>query len=272
MAIDMCTYLWLLGTERSIIHDRRVRRRSQGVLRPSSDAQRGAACENGPVSDDWLEHGHEMSGTNLTPVFSSSTLLAEGAGAPTPRPRTSGWRAVLVGGGLALLATLGVVGVANAISDNLFPSMGATRPESVWQNPVPPTEPAPTSVVVPTTETTTPTTTSTSTPTSTVPTVTATTTATARSTTPSTSTAGSSSRPVTTALSPTTSALDHGGSDDSTDDKQLDDKRVDDKPVDDEPVDDDLLADNSGSSSGSGSSGSGSSGSGSSGSGSGSDD
>jgi hypothetical protein len=74
-------------------------------------------CENGSVSDHWLEHGHETDGADLTPVFSSSVLVEGAASPPTPR-WTSGWRAVVVGGGLALLATLGVVGVANAISEH----------------------------------------------------------------------------------------------------------------------------------------------------------
>ena len=203
------------------------------------------------MSDDWLEHGHEVDGSNLTPVFSSSTLLADGAGAPPPRARTAGWRAVLVGGSLALLATLGVVGVANAISDNLFPSMGASRPDSVWQNPVPPAAPAPTTLVVPTTDTTAPPTTAPTSTSTTTPVPPEAVPPTARSTSPSTSTATSSGRPATTALSPTTSMLDHDSRDDS---------------LDDTPVDDDLLDDQSGSSSESDSSGSGSSGSDSSGS------
>jgi hypothetical protein len=185
------------------------------------------------VSDDWLRHGHEMDGADLAPVFSSASVLADGAGAPPPTTWTSGWRAVVVGGGLALLATLGVVSVANAISDNLFPRMGSTSPASVWQNPVPPAEPTPTTVVVPSTATTAPTTTPSTSPT-TVPATTPTTV----STTEPTSAASSRAKvapnsAVTTVASPTTSVLDQDEGDDS---------------VNDDPVDDD-----SGGSSGSGS-------------------
>ena len=98
------------------------------------------------MSNDWLQHGHETEGVELVPVLSTSSVLDDRAGAPS-RPRwTSGWRGVMAGGTIALFATLGVVGVANAISDNLFPSMGPTSPASVWQNPVPAQAPATTSV------------------------------------------------------------------------------------------------------------------------------
>ncbi len=98
------------------------------------------------MSNDWLQHGHETEGVELVPVLSTSSVLDDRAGVPS-RPRwTSGWRGVIAGGTIALFATLGVVGVANAISDNLFPSMGPTSPASVWQNPVPAQEPATTSV------------------------------------------------------------------------------------------------------------------------------
>jgi hypothetical protein len=192
----------------------------------------GRACENGSVSDHWLEHGHEIDGSDLTPVFSSSSVLAEGASTPSTPKWTSGWRAVVVGGGLALLATLGVVGVANAISDNLFPSMGSTSPASVWQNPVPPPEPASTTVVVPSTATTAPTTVPTTGPT-TIPATTPTTVpSTTKSTTPSSKAVVSPTSSVATSVSPTTSAPDQN---------------------DDDPVDDDLLDDDSDSSSSSGS-------------------
>lgn len=93
------------------------------------------------MSDDWLQHGHEMDGVELMPVLSSSGAIdARADMASTPR-LTSGWRGLAVGGAIAVLATLGVVGVANAIGDNLFPSMGSARPSSVWLNPVPPTAP-----------------------------------------------------------------------------------------------------------------------------------
>jgi hypothetical protein len=193
-------------------------------------------CENVSVSDHWLEHGHETNESDLTPVFSSTSVLAAGADTPPTPTWTSGWRAVVVGGGLALLATLGVVGVANAISDNLFPSMGSTRPASVWLNPVPPSDPAPTTVVVPPTATTVPSTTPTTVP-STIPTTVSSTTPT---TAPSSRTAGSPSSSVATAVSPTTSTPD-----------QTDDDPIDDDPIDDDSVDDDLLDDSSGSGSGS---------------------
>jgi hypothetical protein len=182
------------------------------------------------VSDHWLDHGHETNESDLTPVFSSSSVLAGADTSPTPT-WTSGWRAVVVGGGLALLATLGVVGVANAISDNLFPSMGSTSPASVWQNPVPPSDPAPTTIVVPSTAMTVPSTTPT-----TVPSTTPTTVSSTPTTAPSSRTAGSPSSSVATSVSPTTSALD-----------QTDDDQTDDDAIDDVPVGDDLLDDSSGS-------------------------
>jgi hypothetical protein len=207
----------------------------------------GRTCENDPVSDHWLEHGHEIDGSDLAPVFSSSRVLAEdAAAAPTPT-WTSGWRAVVVGGGLALLATLGVVGVANAISDNLFPSMGATRPASVWQNPAPPAEPTPTVVAVPATAMTAPTTVPTGGPStvpSTIPATTPTTAgSTTNSTTPSAKAVVSSSSSIATPVSPTTSAPDQNDDND----------RVDDDSVDDDPADDDGVDDDSSDSSGSGS-------------------
>jgi hypothetical protein len=186
------------------------------------------------VSDDWLQNGHEMEGSELTPVFSSSSVLAEGASVPRTPTWTSGWRAVVLGGGLVLLATLGVVGVANAISDSLFPSMGSTSPASVWLNPVPPSEPSPTTVVVSSTSTTIPS----NTPTTTSSTVASDETSTIPTTAPSSNVAlssGGSSRPITTAVSPTTSTLD----------QSADGDRVDDS------VDDDSVNDDSGSSSGS---------------------
>ncbi len=93
------------------------------------------------MSDDWLQHGHEMDGAELTTVFVLVEPAPRRHGAATAADST--WRAVVTGGAVALLATLGVVGVANAIGDNLFPSMGPTSPASVWQNPVPATEPEP---------------------------------------------------------------------------------------------------------------------------------
>jgi uncharacterized membrane protein YgcG len=105
----------------------------------------------GAVSDHWLQHGHETDGVELTRVLSSSTVLADGVGASPPPRFTSGWRGVVVGGAVAVAATVGVVGVANAISDNLFPSLGATTPASVWQNPVPSDEAIPDADVAPTT-------------------------------------------------------------------------------------------------------------------------
>jgi hypothetical protein len=199
------------------------------------------------VSDDWLRHGHEVDGADLAPVFSSTSVLADGAGAPTPTTWTSGWRAVVVGGGLALLATLGVVSVANAISDNLFPSMGSTSPASVWQNPVPPAEPTPTTVVVPSTAATAPTTTPSTSPT-TVPATTPTTEpTTAPTSAPSSRAIVSPNSAVTTVVSSTTSVLDQHDGDDSVDDDPVDDS------VDEGPVDDDLLDDDSDGSSGSGS-------------------
>ncbi len=75
--------------------------------------------------------------------------------AAAPPPRRFTWRAVVTGGAVALLATLGVVGVANALGDNLFPSLGPTSPASVWQNPVPATEPEPDDVATTTVPTTT---------------------------------------------------------------------------------------------------------------------
>jgi hypothetical protein len=103
------------------------------------------------VSDDWLQHGHEIEGAELTTVLSSSSLLR----ADAPPPRRFTWRAVITGAAVALLATLGVVGVANALGDNLFPSLGPASPASVWQNPVPATEPEPdddvATTIVPTT-------------------------------------------------------------------------------------------------------------------------
>jgi cytoskeletal protein RodZ len=228
--------------------------------RPMRDS--GPACKNGSVSDQWLEHGHEMDGSDLAPVFSSSNVLADGAATPPTPRRTTGWRAVVVGGGLALLATLGVVGVANAISDNLFPSMGSTSPASVWQNPVPPAEPAPTTV--PSTATTAPATVPTTAPSAVATTIPATTPtsgpSTTKSTTPSSKAVVSPGSSVATSVSPTTSTPD-----------QNDDDLVDDDPVDDDPEDDDLLDDDSSGSSGSSGSGSGSDDSDSSGS-SGSDD
>jgi hypothetical protein len=218
-------------------------------------------CENVSVSDHWLEHGHETNESDLTPVFSSSSVLAGGAGATPTRTWTSGWRAVVIGGGVALLATLGVVGVANAISDNLFPSMGSTSPASVWQNPVPPSDPAPTTVVVPSTAMTVP---STTPPTvaSTAPTTVSSTPTTA----PSSRTAGSPSSSVATSISPTTSTPDQA------DDDPIDDDPIDDGQIDDAPVDDDLLDDSSGSGSDDSSGTSGSDDSGSDDSGSDSDD
>jgi hypothetical protein len=203
----------------------------------------GRDCENGSVSDAWLEHGHGIDGSDLMPVFSSSSVPADGAGAPSRSSWTSGWRAVVVGGALALLATLGVVGVANAISDNLFPSMGSTSPASVWQNPVPPAEQAPTTVVVPSTAPTVPTMEPTMEPTTvptTVPTTSSLTTAPTVSptTTPSSKAVVSPSSSVATSVSPTTSTPDQTDDDDR---------------VDDGPVDDDLLDDDSGGSGGSGS-------------------
>jgi hypothetical protein len=265
--------LWWQERERTIIHDCWFVRRPV-VLRPSSDAGRRSARENGIVSDDWLRHGHEVDGADLAPVFSSASVLADGAGTPPPTTWTSGWRAVVVGGGVALLATLGVVSVANAISDNLFPSMGSTRPASVWQNPVPPAEPTPTTVVVPSTATTAPTTTPSTSPT-TVPATTPTTVSTTEPTSAASSRAiGSPNSAVTTVVSPTTSVPDRHDGDDSVDDTADDgpvDDTADDGPIDDGPIDDDLLDDSDGSS-GSGSGSDDSRSSGSSGSDDGSDD
>ncbi len=203
------------------------------------------------MSDDWLQHGHEIDSAELTTVLSSSSLLADRAGAPPPRGVT--WRAVATGGAIALLATLGVAGVANALGDNLFPSMGPTSPASVWQNPVPPTEPEPDDDVA-----------STAAPTTTAPPTTSPvpTTGPATPTTPVTTTAAAQGA-VTSA--PTTSDPRRDGDDDED---GADDVAVTTVPT----PSDDLDSDDDGSSSGSGSSGSsgsGSSGSGSSGSGSG---
>jgi hypothetical protein len=155
-----------------------------------SDAVSRRTGQTGAVSDDWLQHGHEMDGVELTPVLSSSGALDGRAAAPSTPRWTSGWRGLIVGGAIALLATLGIVGVANAISDNLFPSMGSARPSSVWLNPVPPTEPA-----------------ATTTPTSTTPTsATSTTTATAPATVPPATAATAPNTANTTALVPSTSA------------------------------------------------------------------
>ncbi len=104
-----------------------------------SDAVSRRTGQTGAVSDDWLQHGHEMEGVELTPVLSSSGALDGRAATPSTPRWTSGWRGLIVGGAIALLATLGIVGVANAIGDNLFPSMGSARPSSVWLNPVPAT-------------------------------------------------------------------------------------------------------------------------------------
>jgi hypothetical protein len=87
------------------------------------------------VSDDWLQHGHEMDGVELTPVLSSSGALDGRAAVPSTPRWTSGWRGLALGGSVALVATLGVVGVANAIGDNLFPSIGSARPSSVLNSP-----------------------------------------------------------------------------------------------------------------------------------------
>jgi hypothetical protein len=169
------------------------------------------------VSDDWLQHGHETEGVELVPVLSTSSVLDDRAGAPS-RPRwTSGWRGVMAGGTIALFATLGVVGVANAISDNLFPSMGPTSPASVWQNPVPAREPATTSAM-------------------TVP----------STTVPSTTAPAPASTIPATAPSPTTSAPRN-----AVDREDGDVVVTTTDAADDEP--DDRIDDNSGSSSGSGS-------------------
>jgi hypothetical protein len=151
------------------------------------------------MSDDWLQHGHEIDGVELTPVLSSSGALDGRAAAPSKPRWTSGWRGLIVGGTIALLATLGIVGVANAIGDNLFPSMGSARPSSVWLNPVPPTEPAAT------TSTTAPasTTTTSTTPPAVSPTTEATT----------------SSSVATTALVPSTSSSTTGDDDRGGDDE-----------------------------------------------------
>ena len=173
------------------------------------------------MSDDWLQHGHETEGVELVPVLSTSSVLDDRAGAPS-RPRwTSGWRGVMAGGTIALFATLGVVGVANAISDNLFPSMGPTSPASVWQNPVPAQEPATTSVT-------------------TVPSTTSVTTV------PSTTAPAPASTIPATAPSPTTSAPRN-----AVDREDGDVVVTTTDAADDEP--DDRIDDNSGSSSGSGS-------------------
>jgi uncharacterized membrane protein YgcG len=192
------------------------------------------------VSDDWLRQGHEIDSAELTTVLSSSSLLADRTGAPPPRRFT--WRAVVTGGAVALLATLGVVGVANALGDNLFPSLGPTSPASVWQNPVPATEPEPDDVAT----TTAPTTTAPPT-TSPVPT-----------TGPATPSPTTAVAPGAVAPAPTTSDPRRDGGDDGDGD---DDIAVTTVPA----PSDDRGSDADGSSSGSGSSGN--SGSGSSGSG-----
>ena len=174
------------------------------------------------MSNDWLQHGHETEGVELVPVLSTSSVLDDRAGAPS-RPRwTSGWRGVMAGGTIALFATLGVVGVANAISDNLFPSMGPTSPASVWQNPVPAQEPATTSA--------------TTVPSMTVP----------STTVPSTTAPAPASTIPATAPSPTTSAPRN-----AVDREDGDVVVTTTDAADDEP--DDRIDDNSGSSSGSGS-------------------
>ena len=173
------------------------------------------------MSDDWLQHGHETEGVELVPVLSTASVLDGRAGAPS-RPRwTSGWRGVMAGGTIALFATLGVVGVANAISDNLFPSMGPTSPASVWQNPVPAQEPATTSV--------------TTVPSTTVP----------ATTVPSTTAPAPASTIAPAGASPTTSAPKGGV------DRDDGDVATTTNPGDDVP--DDRIDDSSGSSSGSGS-------------------
>jgi hypothetical protein len=205
----------------------------------------------GAVSDHWLQHGHETDGVELTRVLSSSSVLADGVGASPPPRFTSGWRGVVVGGAVAVAATVGVVGVANAISDNLFPSLGATTPASVWQNPVPLVDPVPDADVAP----------ATTSPTSTpafVPTI------------PPTQ-AAPSSTVAAPALSPTTStpARDADVTDDDDDvvvTTLLSTQGDGDEPDDTEPDDnasDDVSSSGSSDSSGSGSSGSDDSGSGS---------
>ena len=200
------------------------------------------------MSDDWLQHGHETDDVELTRVLSSSSVLANGVSPPARF--TAARRGVIIGSAIAVAATLGVVGVANAISDNLFPSPGATSPASVWQNPVPPDEPVPDADVAPSP------TSSTS-----IPAIAPTTPPTQPE--PSTTVAAP-------ALSPTPSTPKLQADDDADDDdvvvtttllpQQADDNEPDDTEPDDGSSDD---ASGSGDSSGSGSSGSDDSGSGS---------
>ncbi len=174
------------------------------------------------MSDDWLQHGHETDGVELVPVLSTSSVLDDRARVSS-RPRwASGWRAVMAGGTIALFAALGVVGVANAISDNLFPSMGPASPASVWQNPVPASEPVTTTVA------------------------TSSTVAEIRPTVPSTTAPAPASTIAPAVASPTTSAPKDG-----VDHDDGDVAATTTNPGDDVP--DDRIEDSSGSSSGSGS-------------------
>jgi hypothetical protein len=200
------------------------------------------------VNDDWLDHGHGPDGGELAPILSSSKLSADRAGVSPARRPTSGWRGVTIGAGLAVLATIGLVGVANALGENLFPNIGSTRPASVWQNPVPAAEPAPTRLVARTPPTSMP-----------IPSTT---------TPPSSTVAAAPITPSTTAPSARHDDVeDRSGKDrDQRDDVVVTSTSAPD--VDDEP--DDRIDDRSGR--GSGSRDSGTDDSGSSGSGSGSDD
>jgi uncharacterized membrane protein YgcG len=187
------------------------------------------------VSDDWLQHGHEIDSAELTTVMSSSGLLR----AVAPPRRRFTWRAVVTGGAVALLATLGVVGVANALGDNLFPSLGPTSPASVWLNPVPATEPEPDDVAA------------TTVPTTTAPATT--------SPVPTTAPASPNTAAPTTAVAPGAVAPAPTTSDPRRDDDD-DDVAVTTLPAGSNDDDDDGSSSGSGSSgnSGSGSSGSGS--------------